>query len=62
VEWVLFFLCTKYVHIALSKARMGVLKMSVCIYLVLYLAFLVLFVFFKVDLAFFAYDYLATLV
>ena len=44
----------------LSKARLGVLKVPLCIYLAFgffrcYLAFL------RVDLAFFAYDYLATL-
>jgi len=44
----------------LSKAHLGVLKVSLCIYRVFgffrgYLAFL------RVDLAFFAYDYLATL-
>jgi len=52
----------------LSKARLGVIKVSLCIYHLFgffggYLAFFgAIWLFLRVDLTFFAYDYLATLV
>jgi len=44
----------------LLKGRLGVSKVSLCIYLV-FGFFGVIWLFYRVDLAFFAYDYLATL-
>ena len=44
-----------------SKARLGVLRVSLCIYLV-FAFFRCHLTFLRVDLAFFAYDYLATLI
>jgi len=44
----------------LSKARLGVVKVSLCIYRVFGFFRCYLFIL-RVDLAFFAYDYLATL-
>ena len=45
IEWVLLFLCKKICAYCLSKAQLGVLKVSLCIYHV--------FGFFRCDLAFF---------
>jgi len=56
------FLCIKYVRpiYCLLKARLGVSKVSLCIYLVF--AFIgAIWLFSRVVLAFFAYNYLLTL-
>ena len=46
----------------LLKVRLGILKVSLCVYHVLGFFGFVWFDFLRVDLAFFAYDYLATLI
>jgi len=50
----------KICEYCLLKARSGVLKASLCIYL-LFGFFGAIWLFLRVDLAFFAYEYLATL-